>query len=220
MRKSMDKIFDSNIIPQESILCKIAPELLQAISKFLLPTDIVHLSHTCKELHQKLPFYLIKSGKVSSQLISGCSPNILFEGPGIHFPVSEINISVTGNDPRVRFKCAFWMQIIRGGKVVQESQKLHCVRSKTFTKKCPAVKEYKPGDKIWFMFCIPLVNYDAFSKLPCHYGAYIYYKVSLQLENYEFGKPIYVSKKRRGYAEFTSPSIVREPKITYPNHEG
>ena len=214
MRKSMDKIFDSNIIPQDSILCKIAPELLQAISKFLSPTDIVHLSHTCKELHQKLPFYLIKSGNVSSQFFSGYSPKLLFEGPGIHFPVSEINISVYANDARVTFEYVLWMQIIRGGKVVQESQKLHCVRSKTFTKKCPAVKEYKPGDKIWFMFCIPLANYAFTGQLSCDYGGYIFYKVSLQLENYEFGKPIYVSKKRRGYAEFTSPSIVREPKIT------
>ena len=58
----MDEIFEQNIIEQDSILCKIQPEILKIISECLPPNDVVHLSHTCKELHQKLPFYLLKSG--------------------------------------------------------------------------------------------------------------------------------------------------------------
>ena len=58
----MDKIFGQNIIEQDNILCKFHPEILKIISECLPPKDVVHLSQTCKELHEKLPLYLLKSG--------------------------------------------------------------------------------------------------------------------------------------------------------------
>ena len=36
------------------------------------------------------------------------------------------------------------------------------------------------------------------------------FQVSLQLENYDYGKPINVTKKAKGFVEFKSPSVFME----------
>ena len=199
----MDKIFERNIIAQDSMLCKISTDTLQKISKFLSPTNVVNLSHTCKELHQRLPFYLIKSGEFTGTILEDANfRRALFEGPAIHFFVSEVNISLDYDEEELY---AFWVQIIRGGKVILETH--HCwSKSIQFTKKSLVLTEYKPGDRIWFMFCSPhqVFNLKHVPSLDVH----INYEVSLQLENYEYGKPMYYSRERRGYAEFTSTSIL------------
>ena len=64
----MDKIFERGKMEQDSMLCEIQTEILQAILKFLPGFDIMHLSHTCKELYQKLPFCLVKRGEFLSEI--------------------------------------------------------------------------------------------------------------------------------------------------------
>lgn len=192
---TMDKIFDRNITEQDSILCKIPHETFQKISKFLSPTDVVRLSHTCKELHQNLPFYLLKIGGrfLNKQKASG----VLFKGSAINFPVSEIDIrgslSICSFVP---FGCEIWIKITRGEKVALETEKCYGSLGFQLTKTSSILREYRPGDRIWFMFSI----IDG--------AKYIYFEASLKLENYEYGKPIYCSQNRMGYAEFTRPSIL------------
>ena len=175
----MDKIFDRNITEQDSILCKIPHETFQKISKFLSPTDVVRLSHTCKELHQNLPFYLLKIGGrfLNKQKASG----VLFKGPAINFPVSEIDIrgslSICSFVP---FGCEIWIKITRGEKVALETEKCYGSLGFQLTKTSSIIDGAK----------------------------YIYFEASLKLENYEYGKPIYCSQNRMGYAEFTRPSIL------------
>ena len=196
----MDKIFEHDL-KQDSVLCKIQPEILQKISKFLLPVDVVHLSHTCKDLHRKLPFYLIKSGNFTVITAPGKkdSSKIWYDGPAINFSVSEINIPIT-RELR-RFKC-IWIQIIRNGIVVLESQKFHgnCLNNIRLTKKNAALRDYKPGDRLRFM-----AGVDAEEWTKVCTGIF---QVSLQLENYKYDKPIYVARKVEGYEQFKSPESI------------
>ena len=211
----MDKIFEQNIIEQDSILCKIHPEILKIISECLPPNDVVHLSHTCKELHQKLPFYLKKSG-TSTILVSKASP--WFEGPACIFSISEINISFrVVNNPRFLMKKFVWIQIIHSGIVVLETQKYFIEDTEGNNQikiKNATIKEYKGGERLRFMLCMDtLFRYN--DKVDCSF------QLSLRLENYEYGKPIYVTKKLKGYANFKCPfvSIVLEdaPESNYPS---
>ena len=203
--KLMDKIFEQNIIKQDSRLCTFQPGILQIILRFLPPTDVVHLSHTCKELHQKLPFYLIKSGDFTV-FVSGKSTflNKLFEGPAINFSVSKIKLSVTHHYWR---GIVVWIQIIRSQILVLETQKYvtpsaPIERNFQFTKKDAALREYKPGDMIRFMASAS--DDSRMKSINC------IFQVSLQLENYDYGKPINVTKKAKGFAEFKSPSVFME----------
>lgn len=201
----MDEIFRHNITTQDSLICKISPETLQAISKFLSPHNLVDLSHTCKDLHLKLPFYLIKSGRFSGRVLNNINfSRTFFEGPAIHFLVNQLNISLRCNDVLY----LFWVQIVRGGKVVLKTEKFKTEPPGCqFTKDIPLLGKYKPGDRIFFM--IGTFRDSLFLDFP--YIADINYKISLQLKNYEYGKPIYFSQKRSGYAEFTSPSVLKIP---------
>ena len=203
----MDKIFEQSITKQESKLCTSQPGILPKILKFLPSTDVVHLSHTCKELHQKLPFYLIKSGNFTV-FVSGKSTflNKLFEGPAINFSVSKIKFSVAHHYWR---GIVVWIQIIRSQIVVLETRKYFTPetfslqkRTFQFTKKDAVLREYKPGDVIRFMAS---TSGDSMMKsINC------IFQVSLQLENYDYSKPINVTKKAKGFVEFKSPSIVME----------
>ena len=108
----MDKIFEQNVIEQDNILCKVHPEILKIISERLSPIDVVHLSHTCKELHQKLPFYLLKSGTFTT--LESQKGYLLFEGPASNFPISEINLSFTVTSRYLSYReMEVWIQIIR-----------------------------------------------------------------------------------------------------------
>ena len=198
----MDEIFRHNITTQDSLICKISPETLQGISKFLSPHDLVDLSHTCKDLHLKLPFYLIKSGRFSGRVLNKINfSRTFFEEPAIHFLVNQLNISLRCNEVLY----LFWVEIVRGGKVVLKTEKFKT--GWQFTKDIPLLGKYKPGDRICFR--IGTFRDSLFSDFPDI--ADINYKISLQLKNYEYGKPIYFSQKRSGYAEFTSPSVLKIP---------
>ena len=199
----MDETFEQNIIKQDSTLCKIPPEILKIILECLSPNDVVHLSHTCKELHKKLPFYLKKSGRVTFLSKKMC---FFLEGPVPNFSINEINISVTAIHlvRWVDYKIAVWIQIIRSGIVVLETQKYFLelttdgnlqIRIKDTT-----LKEYKGGGRLRFIGMqkeIPLAGDVEFR-----------FQVSLQLENYKkCGKRIDTTKKLKGYADFKSPSV-------------
>ena len=210
----MDKIFEQNIIEQDSILCKIHPEILKIISECLPPNDVVHLSHTCKELHQKLPFYLKKSG-TSTILISKASS--WFEGPACIFSISEINISFRVVNPRFLMNTFVWIQIIHSGIVVLETQKYFIEDTEGNNQikiKNATIKEYKGGDRLRFMLRMDTLFRD-------NDEVDFSFQLSLRLENYEYGKPIYVTKKLKGYANFKCPfvSIVLEdaPESNYPS---
>ena len=201
VHESMDKIFDRNIIEQESILCKTHPEILKIISESLLPNDVVHLSHTCKELHQKLPFYLKKSGTFT--ILTSLKAYSLFEGPASDFSISEINVSFTVTNSTFQTEhIAVWIQIIRSGIVVLETQKyIIKVKERKFQTKIKnaTLKKYKGGDRLRFMG--QQINTRTSESMDC------IFQVSLQLENYKYGKPIDITKKLKGYADFKNPSI-------------
>ena len=211
----MDKIFEQNIIEQDSILCKIHPEILKIISEILPPNDVVHLSHTCKELHQKLPFYLKKSGTFTL-VTSKVHP--WFEGPACNFSISEINISFRDTNSRDWMEIAVWIQIIRSGIVVLETQKYfsedregkYQIKIKSAT-----IEECKGGDRLRFMVYMDQLTFPV-----CIREVECSFQLALRLENYKYGKPIYITKKLKGYADFKCPfvSIVIEdaPGSNYP----
>ena len=210
----MDKIFEQNIIEQDSILCKIHPEILKIISECLPPNDVVHLSHTCKDLHQKLPFYLKKSEAVT---ILTSKASSWFEGPACIFSISEINISCRGANLRCLMEIIVWIQIIHSGIVVLETQKYlikgtegkHQIKIKNAT-----LKEYKGWDRLRFMVRIDNKLFEI-KKVECSF------QLSLRLGNYEYGKPIYITKKLKGYANFKCPSVSilleGAPESDYPS---
>ena len=147
----MDKIFGHSIIEQDSILCKIQPEILKIISEYLPPNDVVHLSQTCKELHQKPPFYLKKSGTFT--FIASSKTCSWFQVPTSNISISEIDISFT--EVLLGISIYHWVQIIRKEKVVLETEeyfikdtgKDYQIKIKDIT-----LKEYKGGgDKVRFM---------------------------------------------------------------------
>ena len=206
----MDKILEQNIIEQDSILCKIHSEILKIISECLPPNDVVHLSHTCKELHQKLPFYLKKSGTFT---ILNSKASTWFEGPACNFSISEINISFRDTHSWYLRDIAVWIQIIHNGIVVLETQKYFIEEREgkyQIKIKNTTLKEYKGGDRLRFMAHMD----ESISKVECSF------ELSLRLENYKYGKPIYITKKLKGYANFKCPfaSIVMEdvPESNYP----
>ena len=205
----MDKIFGQNIIEQDNILCKFHPEILKIISECLPPKDVVHLSQTCKELHEKLPFYLLKSGTFT--LAGSLKGYLLFEGPASNFSISEIDISFTAACAissrlplYVGSIISVWIQIIRRGIVVLETQKYLTERtdhrSYGIKIKNATLKDCKCGDRLRFM------GQDANKGS----GSMQYvFEVSLQLENYKYGnKPIDTTKRVKGYAGFKYPSVL------------
>ena len=120
--KSMDKILGQNIIKQDSILCNIQPEILKIISECLPPNDVAHLSHTCKDLHQELPFYLKKSGTfIILPLLKVYS---LLKGPPSNFCISQITIPfIVPNSTYWVPDIAVWIHVIRQGIAVLKTQK-------------------------------------------------------------------------------------------------
>ena len=207
----MDKIFDRNIIEQDSILCKIQSEVLLIISKLLTPTDVVHLSRTCKELHQKLPFYLIKSGDfIFAPSNNLDSPTTWFEGRAVNFFVNEINISIA-DSPRGIHIVYFLIQVVRDGIVVIETDRMLLCQLdsgkfiKNFTKEHIVLKEHKPGDTLRFLAGV---------RKGCKYPIQNV-KISLQLENYRYDKPLYVANGEKGYANFKGPSVI----VGFPGSE-
>ena len=205
----MDKIFEQNIIEQDNILCKIPTEILKIISKCLQADDVVHLSHTCKELHQKLPFYLKQSGIVTI-LASVKAYYPWFEGPAINCSISEINISFTVVNKYIlgKSEIVIWMQIIRSGIVVLESQKYSIRTRENFQIKIKnaILKEYKYGDRLRFMAHNDGDMFSGFKSIDFSF------QLSLQLKNYQYGKPIKITKKVKGYADFKSPSVFIDMK--------
>lgn len=205
VHESMDKIFDRNIIEQESILCKTHPEILKIISESLPPNDVVHLSHTCKELHQKLPFYLKKSGTFT--ILTSLKAYSLFEGPASDFSISEINVSFTVTNSTFQTEhIAVWIQIIRSGIVVLETQKYFIKdteRNHRIKIKDATLKEYKSGDRLRFMGRMKLSMFHIFfsERMNCSF------QVSFRLENYKYWKPIDITKKVKGYSDFKHPSV-------------
>ena len=197
----MDKIFEKNVIEQDSVLCESPPEILKISSKYLPTNDVVHLSHTCKELHKKLPFYLMKSVTyIVSTSLKACS---LFEGPAINFCISEINISCTVPKPSIWFSdIAVWIQIISQEIVIQETQKylIKYTAGKLQIKiKNSTLNKFKAGNRLRFM--VQQIECDDQGKVD-----YIF-QISVQLENYENGKPIYITEKVKGYAGFRNRSV-------------
>ena len=191
----MDKIFEQNIIEQDSILCKIELKILEIILKYLPPNNVVHLSHTCKELHQKLPFYLKKSIVfIMKPLKKLCYP--WFDGTAINFSIKEIKISFTLNNILLGI-IALWIQFIRRGIVVFETQKYFIRNTKgNFQINKAALKEYKHGDRFRFVAQNVGLNLESQG---------LSFQVSVLLENYEYGKPINVTKKVKGYTGFKRP---------------
>ena len=155
----MDKIFECNIIEQDSILCKFQSNVLPDILKFLRPTDIVRMSHTCKELHRKLPFYLIKRDNFTIAFLNKRYLAVLFEGPATNYSVSKIDVSINhGNCPDLLDDML--IQIIRCGKVVMEIQRFLLEMKGSYFRfnykiSNDIIREVKPGDRIWFMASIP-----------------------------------------------------------------
>ena len=212
--KPMDKIFERNKIGQDSMLCKIQTEILQAILKFLPAIDVMCLSHTCKELYQKLPLCLTKSGQFCiTDMDNANISRVWFKGSAIKFSVSEIDILIKLD---TLDKFAVWMKIIRSGKIVHETEK-HWINEQMnefqfkinsrfqFTKKNSALREYKPGDRLWFMVGASRFNPYFFERY--EEDGYFNFLLSLQLENYEYGKELYDAKKVKEYPEITNPSV-------------
>ena len=208
----MDKIFEQNIIEQDNILCKIEPEILEIILKYLIPNDVVHLSHTCKELHQKLPFYMRKSGIFTIYPFQKIYYR-WFEGTAINFPIKEIKISFTLTSIWFLInRIALWMQIMRSEVVVFETQK-YIIRDikGNFQIKKSALKEYKHGDRLRFMA-------QNFSSTVI--GANCSFQVAVQLENYEYGKPINTTEKVKGYPAFKRPFVsIDMENVSGPYHQ-
>lgn len=201
----MDKIFEQ-VIKQHSVLCTIPIDILKIISNFLPPSDLVHLSHTCKEIHSKLPFYLIRSGDF---WLTGFNKvnfsKVWFYGSAINFSISEINITLhfyTGSVFPV------WMEIIRSGKVYLKTQELWSRKTKQtfqFTRNSSVLREYKPGDRYRFKVGMayglkPVYDVDCFG-----------FQVSVKLENYKYDEPIInVTKKVKEFEEFKKPASIKD----------
>ena len=211
--KALNQRFDLNFIKQGSILCTIGFEILLRILKFLPPTDVVHLSHTCKQLYQELPFYLVKSGHFMITASKKANPStIWFEGLPINFFVSKMNVLIAFCYVG---KIVVWIQIIRNGKVIIESKKYHTgsggrESNIQFEENDTFLREYRPGDRIRFIACLP-VRYLQKS-INCTF------QVSLQLKHYTYGKPLYAKErgefithiKGTGYFEYNGPDISME----------
>ena len=209
--KALDQRVHQNFLKQDSTLCTIGSEILRRILKFLPPTDVVYLSHTCKQLYQKIPFYLVKSGNCRFTTYQKAnSENIWFEGQAINFFVSKINILIASNYVG---KIVVWMQIIRNGKAILESEKSHTasgVRKSNFQfeENNNFLKTYRPGDRIRFIAGLPAKCLQ--KSINCTF------QVSLQLKHYTYSKSLYVIKKdkfntsRMGYSEYESPGIFLE----------
>ena len=202
----MDKIFECNIIEQDSILCKFQSIVLQDILKFLRPTDIVRMSHTCKELHRKLPFYLIKRDNFTIAVLNKRYLAVLFEGPATNYSVSKTDVSINhGNCPDLLDDML--IQIIRCGKVVMEIQRFLLDMKGSYFRfhykiSNNIIREVKPGDRIRFMASIPYAEIKS-----SIFGDFL---ISLQIKNYKYDKPLYTAKKVMGYAKFKSPLVLVE----------
>ena len=214
--KPMDKIFERGKIEQDSMLCEIQTEILQAILKFLPGFDIMHLSHTCKELYQKLPFCLVKGGEFFIRDMENANMSRpWFKGSAINLSVSKINMVI---NLFTADTFAIWIQIIRSGKIVHETEKHWITKGYSrfqFTKKNSVLREYKPGDRLWFMVgasrFIPDLSdgYGPYFSEENEEEGYFRFGLSLQLENYKYGKEIYDAKEVKGYPEITEPSVSR-----------
>ena len=206
----MDKIFECNIIKQDSILCKFQSNVLLDILKFLRPTDIVRMSHTCKELHRKLPFYLIKRDNFAIAVLNKKYLAVLFEGPAINYSVSKINVSINHGNC-LGLLDDMLIQIIRCGEVVMEIQRILLDIEGTYFRfqfkiYNDIIREVKPGDRTRFMASIPYAKIKS-----SIFGDFL---ISFQIKNYKYGKPLYTAKKVMGYAKFKSPLVLVEtPKF-------
>ena len=204
--KSMDKLFECKIIKQDSILCKRQSEVLPNILEFLQPIDVVHLSHTCKELHQKLPFFLIKSGNFTVPASEKIFSAMWFKGSPINFSVNKMNIFMSSS----HFSSCVnyvWIQIIRSRTVVLETPKRsmpfwNLPVNFQFTKKNTCLRELEPRDVLCFM--------GGFSSQDTKSSFDVKFIISLQLESYKYDKPLHVTKRAEGYAGFKSPHILVE----------
>ena len=211
----MDESFKYNFIEQESELCRIPFVALKKILEFLTPKDVVRLSHTCKCIYVSLPFYLIQSGEFWFTV--SCEVNFSrkwLEGPAINFFVNEINISLdffTGSDFTV------WIELIRNGNVVLKTQKLWSQDKRPsfhFSKESSILREYKPGDKLWFMVGLA---YD--SQVVCNLNCFGF-EVSLRLESYKYDELIKsVARKGQEYGQFEKPfAFIEDPyKLSIPS---
>ena len=126
----------------------------------------------------------------------------MFEGPASNFSISEINLSFTATYQfSIYRQICIWIQIIRRGIVVLETQKHrteYADKNYKIKIKNPTLKECKCGDRLRFMG----QHTDSFS-----INGNYFFEVSLQLKNYTFGKPIDTTKKVKGYAGFKYPSV-------------
>ena len=201
----MDKIFECNIIKQDSILCNFPPQILPDILKFLPLSDVVCLSHTCKELHRKLPFCLIKRNHFEFEASDRIFNQILFEGRAINFSISKINIFIELGNFRGVF-INVWAQIIRCGTIILQTEKnsfMPGFNNWQFQKSAPIIRKFKPADRLRLM-----VTTKQTSMKPIIHGDLL---ISLQLENYKYDKPLYVAM---GYAGFKNPLVtVRTPEF-------
>ena len=201
----MDKI-EQNIIEEDRIW-KIPPEIWKIISDYLLPDDAVHLSNTCKELRQKLPFHLKKSGEFII-LSSERAYYPWFVTPLINFPISEINIFIAANSKFKMSEIAVWMQIIRNRTVFLETQKYFIRDSKEniLIKIKNATKQCEDGDRLCFM--AQHINYGFKKSMDCK----VCFQVSVQLKMDKYGK-VRNRNKVKGYAVFKSPSVFVNEQI-------
>ena len=197
----MDKTFKSNIIKQDSILCNFSSQMLLDVLKFLPLTDLVRLSHTCKELHRKLPFYMIKQDHFELHASDRIFSQILFEGRAINCSISKINISIElGNCHGVFINV--WAQIIRCGMIILETDRFSFMPGSNnwqFGKTSSIIRNLKPADRLRFMATTQHTKIT-----PVIHGDFL---ISLQLENYKYDKPLYAAM---GYAGFKNPLVIVE----------
>ena len=152
-----------SMIYQDSILCTTPDLILLKIVEFLPPLDIIHLSQTCKQLHQILPSYLIISasdfeGHVHTR--PHFCPEKWFDGPKIDKKIRSIVISFKWKDQGWgNRKGNVWLKIIREGEVILETSSSLCGLAEHkwgevnvyLGKEQNVVSQFKPGDKYRFM---------------------------------------------------------------------
>ena len=112
-------------------------------------------------------------------------------------------------------KILLWIQIVRNGKAILESEKYHTGSGATqsnleFEKNNAFLRELRPGDRIRFIAGLPV---GVLSKsINCTF------QVSLQLKDYTYGKPLYLTEQSefisqqegKIYAEFKNLDIFLE----------
>ena len=151
------------MIYQESILCKTPHLVLSKIVEFLPPLDIIHLSRTCKQLHQILPSYFIISALDFQKCVQKAPhfcPEKWFDGPKIDKKIRSITISFEWKDQGWgNRKGNVWLKIIREEEVILETNSSLCGLAEHkwsdvtvhLGKEQNIVSEFKPGDKYRFM---------------------------------------------------------------------